>query len=144
MISATMKDRGEKLRAAVAALDGVPVTWGVDDCSAWPASWVAGVTGWEVLWPAYASEDEAHRLIDDAGGLDVLWSEIAGECGLRRRVKGEEPCLGDVGLIRTAFHDAMVGVVFAHGRTACWRHVAGVHRLSVRHQTIVAAWAVPL
>ncbi|MCF3933306.1 hypothetical protein L1787_07760 [Acuticoccus sp. M5D2P5] len=137
-----IEERGEALRSACRALDDVPVTWGVDDCSAWPASWVAAITGRDVLWPAYANEDEARDLIAAAGGLDALWQDVAADCGLRRRVKGEEPRLGDVGLIRTTHHDVMVGVVFAHARIACWRHEAGVRRLAVRHSAIVGIWEV--
>lgn len=137
---------GERLRATVAAVKDRPVTWGVDDCTTWPAQWTVDVTGRTLpQWPDYASEAEARALIDAAGGLVPLWDEAAR--ALRVPVRHEAPEPGDVGVILTGRHGP-VGVIFGHGGVAFWRSSSadgtrgGVHALTPRRVTLVRAWAV--
>lgn len=132
-------DRGARLKAECARVDGVPVTWGVDDCSTWPAQWVASETGVELDWPSFDSEETAKSVIDGAGGLREAWQSVAHQAEL---IKTRDPEVGDVGIVE---HPSIgqFGVIFLHGGAAVWRAGTGVRFLPVRRKVIFAAWEVP-
>ncbi|MEM8664211.1 MAG: hypothetical protein AAGF49_08850 [Pseudomonadota bacterium] len=134
--------RGERLRRAVDRLNHVPMTWGQDDCSMFPALWAAAITGRSAQWPRYSTEAEAHALIFEAGGLVPLWRRLADEMGLRERERGEPPLVGDVGVISTRRMGEAGGVFAEHG-VLCWRAETGVRLLAPRWQTVLAIWEVP-
>ncbi len=130
--------RSQRLAAHVAALPDRPPIHGVDDCSAWAATWVALETGRAPRLPAYATADEARRLIAAAGGLAPLWCQALAPLGL---AETGAPALGDVGVIDTS--RGAVGVIFAEGGFVFWRALRGALCLMPRPGSIVAAWHVP-
>ncbi len=130
--------RSPRLAAHVASLPDRAPIWGVDDCSAWAATWVALETGRAPRLPAYATADEARRLIAAAGGLAPLWRKALDPLGL---AETGAPVSGDVGVIRAAIGE--VGVIFAEGGFVFWRAQRGALCLAPRPETIVAAWTVP-
>lgn len=132
--------RQERLSAHVDAVADKPVAWGVDDCSAWAADWIRR-SGFALVMPSYHSEAAARRLIAKAGGLQALWSGLAGQHGF---APTWSPVLGDVGLVVTRHPDGcegVAGVIFAEGGYAFWRAEHGV--LLFRPRGFVAAWSVP-
>lgn len=141
--------RQRLLAAYTDATQGRAPVWGRDDCSTWPAQWVAEVTGRVVEWPAYETEDQAWDLIAAGGGLVPLWRDVAGAAGLRERdVALEGPQCGDVGIILTRTLGD-VGVIFGtmaglgNGPWLVWlRADTGARPMSVRRSTILAAWEV--
>ncbi|WP_011580573.1 MULTISPECIES: DUF6950 family protein [Chelativorans] len=128
MIDRVLRERGERLRAYVDAVKGKPMTWGVDDCSLWPAQWFANETGREFDWPLYSSEAEAHRIIDAEGGLVSVWNRIARQAGVMPRY-GEMPVVGDVGIIETT--RGRVGGIFTFGGGMCVRTLDGAAAIGV-------------
>lgn len=130
-------ERGRRLEAFCEAMDGKPVTYGIDDCSTWPAQWAVNETGCDLDWPEYSSREEAQALIDEAGGLAPLWDAAIGsrfeEC------HEEYPPVGSIGIIRTRLFGE-VGVIFVFAGVVCWRHETGVRVFGVRPNTIVKAW----
>lgn len=116
--------------------DGRPVEWGVDDCSAWCAAW-ARDCGHEVHLPAYASEDEAHALIDAAGGLVNVWDDVCASAGVCERIG--DPQIGDVGIIPTN-RFGPVGVIWADNGLACWR--LKTSGLWLKPRTFIKTWAI--
>ena len=68
-------DLVEPLKVYIAAAQDKPMVWGVSDCSMWAAGWVGQVCGRAVCLPQWASREEAHALIRDAGSLDALSCE---------------------------------------------------------------------
>src|SRR5690606_1964108 len=96
-----VSEREDRLRAYVEAAKGRPMQWGYDDCSPWAAQWVADITGKEISWPVYSTEDEARRIIEEGGGLPAIWKRMAREIALEE-VIGEAPRLGDVGIIESS------------------------------------------
>lgn len=136
-----MPTRAELLQAHVEAVEGQPVVWGASDCTSWAASWVLAATGRAVpMLGAYASLDEAHALIDAAGGLDVLWTQALARAAIY--LTPYEPTLGDVGIVDTASFGP-VGVIFAANGTALWRAETGTALLRPRRRNIIKAWALP-
>lgn len=136
--TAEQRGRGERLRAIVDALRGKPVEWGVDDCSTLPAQWVAEVTRREFDWPFYDTEEEAARIIADAGGLVEVWKPITRKLGLVER--HDTPEIGDIGIIDTSL--GHVGGIWLHGQTFIWRAEEGVRVLGVRSHRIVKSWQI--
>lgn len=133
--------RAELLQAHIAAVEGKPVEWGVSDCTAWAASWVLVATGKTVpRLGAYASLEEAHTLIDAAGGLDVLWTQAMAQIGIF--ATPYDPVLGDVGVVNTTSFGP-VGVIFAQDGVALWRAETGTALLRPRSRDIVKVWALP-
>jgi hypothetical protein len=128
--------RAARLQAHIEAVSGVPVAWGLSDCSAWAARWVAAESGRRLPLPAYAEEAEARALIAGAGGLTALWCGIAARAGL-----GETACpaLGDVGVLQTGAYGE-VGVIFAADGLCALRTPAGVTFL--RPRRILRAWTI--
>ena len=137
-VTAEQRRRGEMLGALVEGLKGKPCTYGVDDCSMLPAQWVADVTGREIDWPAYASREEAERMIDAAGGLVNVWLPVVRSLGLVERF--DVPEIGDIGIIETS--QGHVGGIWLHARTFIWRAEMGVRVLGVRPHRIVKVWQV--
>ena len=121
-------DRAERLRAYVEATKGKPVNWGVDDCSPWAAQWVADLTGRDIDWPVYSSEEEVVRIIEEAGSLLALWEPVTRSLGLQPIIAlGDEPRLGDVGIVESS--RGQVGGIFAAAGSFCWRAARGVRIL---------------
>lgn len=128
--------RAERLRAYVDAAQAEPVVWGVSDCSAWPAAWVAQETGRKVPLPRYGSREDAHAIIGKAGGLVHVWTAIAQRVGLSTT---QSPALGDVGVV--ALSDRDIGGIFAHDGILFVRTDAG-RVIGLRPKKILAAWSL--
>lgn len=134
--------RAELLQAHIEAVEASPVLWGESDCTSWAASWVKTATGKNVPFLAtYSSLDEAHRLIDEAGGLDVLWTQALAQIGIFSTPY--DAVLGDVGIVNTASFGP-VGVIFAKDGVALWRAETGTALLRPRRRTIIKTWALPV
>jgi hypothetical protein len=133
--------RAEQLHAFIMAVEGKAVEWGRDDCTTWAAAWVKEVTGKEVpLLGSYSTLDEAHTIIDEAGGLDVLWTMALAPLNIHETPF--EPQLGDVGIVNTS-RLGHVGVIFAQDGIALWRAIQGTALLRPRARDIVKVWALP-
>ena len=154
MITKAEKERGERLRAYVQEIRGKPAQWGVDDCSLWVAQWVANETSREFDWPDYSSEEEARRIIDEAGGLVNVWDRVTREAGLMP-IHVDKPTIGDVGIIETS--KGHVGGIFTFGGGICVRTLDGAAVLGAvgrsfpvrkgdgtweRRPVVVKAWAL--
>lgn len=132
--------RAEQLQSFVMAVEGKPVEWGQDDCTTWAAAWVKELTGKEVqMLSSYSTLEEAHTLIDEAGGLDVLWSMALAPLGIYEVIG--QPQLGDVGIVSTA-RLGNVGVIFAQDGIALWRAIKGTALLRPRARDIIKAWHI--
>lgn len=116
----------------------VPVTWGNDDCSMWPASWIYS-RGYQLDIPEYSSEGEAKAIIESYGGLASVWSQIAKSANIPAT---REPREGDVGIMRTRVLGDVGCIFVQYGMTALLRTSPGFRALPVRPQNIIAAWAV--
>lgn len=101
--------RAQRLQAFLARLEGKPVVWGKDDCSATPALWVAEETGLRVDYPAYSTEAEALALKANAGGLVPIWNDRLSRIGIYERIG--EPELGDVAVVETRLYGQLGGIV---------------------------------
>jgi hypothetical protein len=134
------EERGALLKAAVLALEGKPIEWSVDDCSSWPAQWAVDITGREFDWPVYDSREAAIALIEAAGSLEAIWSPILRKAGFAE-VHGEEPGVGDIGIVKTRTVGD-VGGIFAFGGVFCWRSERGMWFLGPKRHTIVKVWRV--
>lgn len=133
--------RADQLQAFVMAVEGKPVEWGRDDCTTWAAAWVKEITGKDVpLLGSYATLDEAHTLIDEAGGLDVLWTMALAPLGIFEALPFEAK-LGDVGIVNTS-RLGHVGVIFAQDGIALWRAIQGTALLRPRARDIVKVWHI--
>lgn len=135
-MTAEERERGERLRAFCAAVQGEPAVWGSSDCSTWPAQWVANETGREFDWPAYSSREEADAIIEREGGLVNVWERVAAQAGLIECDPDEVPPLGSVGIIETSHHGGQVGCIFAHGGIGCMRATVGHRAWGMRPYTI--------
>jgi hypothetical protein len=132
----------ELLQAHVDAVEGKSVVWGESDCTSWAASWVRTVTGKNVPFlGSYTDIETAHRLIDEAGGLDVLWNRALAQVNIVSTPY--DPILGDIGIVDTASFGP-VGVIFAQDGVALWRADTGTALLRPRRRTIIKAWALPV
>lgn len=133
--------RAELLQQHVEAVEGHPVVWGESDCTTWPAAWIERATGRKVpMLGAYSTLDDAHRLIDEAGGLDVLWTRALAQVEIFS-APIYDAALGDVGIMRTSTGN--VGVIFAADGTALWRAESGTAVIRPRAKNIVKVWALP-
>lgn len=116
--------------------NGKEVVWGVDDCTAWAAKWAEIATGDLIQLPDYASQEQAHEIIDEAGGLVDLIAQYLGfshEYG--------EPELGDIAVIETG-RSGLVTVIMLQDLTAAWRGDKGVKLFRVRPRHIKAYWKI--
>lgn len=123
-----MNERAKRLKALVESYEGIPANW--DECSVYPAQWIADELGIDVPWPSYADEAEGRAMIEAAGGLVNLWSDVAKEIGVKE-VRREPVQLGDVGVIRTSKHGQIGGVFADHGVFTC-RTTNGMRHLAPR------------
>ena len=120
------------------------VEWGIDDCSMWVATWIAGrfaSTGREIVFPAYGSEAEARQIIDAAGGLANVWAEVAAVNGIqpvRDSIRA-----GDVGIINTFLHGDVGCIFMKYGAVAAIRSDPGYRMIGIREKHVVAAWRLP-
>ena len=120
---------------------GAPMQWGVDDCSMFPARWVAELLGRNVDVPSYATDGEAREIIAIHGGLARVWSWIAGRAGIFE-VEPSRVRAGDIGVIKT-FASGDVGAIFIkYGTVALIRTETGFRMLGIRERNIIAAWRV--
>lgn len=117
-----------------------PVTWGLDDCCAAPALWVARATGTPLDYPVYDSHEEAYALIEGTkGGLIGLWEDVLAPVGLRVT---DRPKLGDIGIVMMG-EVPQRGCIFANDGIAYFRRYdAGWHPLRPRPRTILKVWSV--
>ncbi|HEU4986857.1 MAG TPA: hypothetical protein VFT89_07310 [Rhizobiaceae bacterium] len=109
-----------RLQAFLERHEGVPVTWGKDDCSAVFAPWLAE-NGVLVKLPVYSSKEEAHALIRKNGGLVATWDLVL--YGTLPERFGM-PQLGDIAVIDTRLLGE-VGVICAAGGICAWRKETG-------------------
>ena len=126
----------QKLADFLAGFDGKPVVWGRDDCSAVPYLWLRE-NGFQARLPNYSSRDEAHALIDEAGGLINIWDICMAGTGIGSRRGGPE--LGDIAVIDTR-RFGPIGVICAAGGICCWRKEGGFFWLVPR--SYLKVWAV--
>ena len=134
--------RADLLQAHIEAVEGKPVVWGESDCTSWAAAWVRAATGAKVpILGAYTSLDEAHTLIDEAGGLDVLWTRALAQIDIFPTPY--DPILGDVGVVNTS-RFGPVGVIFGQDGIALWRADNGTGLLRPRRRDIIKVWALPV
>lgn len=145
--------RGERLRAFVEAAQGKPA--GFDECSTWPAQWVANETGRAFDWPVFAARADMDTYIAEAGGLVAVWDRFARIVAVPERYVTDEAAVGDVGIIETS--GGRVGGIFSHHGVFCWRAENGVNLIGVggrsfpmrtvegweRRPVVVKAWQVP-
>ncbi|WP_315920452.1 DUF6950 family protein [Mesorhizobium sp. SP-1A] len=132
-------DLAAMLQAHIEAVEGKPVVWGESDCTSWAASWVEKVTGDKPPFLAgYSSLEQAHALIDEAGGLDVLWGRSLSTIGIFSK-PDYAAALGDIGIVDTASFGP-VGVIFAQDGVALWRADNGTALLRPRSRNIVKVW----
>ena len=125
--AAEIMERGEAIRRLADSLAGKPVVWGPDgdDCCQLPLQWVVSwrerMTGIcpDVEAPAYDNREEAHAIIDAAGGLAKVWEPICGQLGLEPLGPADIPIVGDVGIMRMSTTE--VGGIFLHGGLLLWR-----------------------
>lgn len=133
--------RAEQLQAFVDAVEGRPVEWGISDCTSWCAAWVQAIAGKQVPFlGTYSTLDEAHVLIDEAGGLDVLWTQALSRVNIY--ASPYPPLLGDVGIVNTS-RLGPVGVIFAQDGIALWRADQGTALLRPRPRDIIKSWPLP-
>lgn len=134
--------RAALLQTHIEAVEGKPVEWGANDCTSWAAEWVLAATGIVVPFHgSYSSLEDAHRLIDEACGLDVLWTRALAQVNIYSTPY--DPVLGDIGIVDTASFGP-VGVIFAQDGVALWRADAGTALLRPRRRTIIKTWALPI
>jgi hypothetical protein len=96
------------LDAFAREMDGRPVSWGENDCSAAPALWLRRL-GWKVALPIYRSREEAHAIIAAHGSLAATWENCISGSGMAVRIG--EPQLGDVAVIETRLFGQIGGIV---------------------------------
>jgi len=121
-VSAPTSDRADKLAAFLESLHDKPVTWGRDDCTAAPAAWVEVAIGRHVPVPPYVTKEAAHALIEQAGDLAALWTDVLAKVDLHET--GGIPKLGDIGVIELKSM-GQVGCIFAAGGVAAIRAETG-------------------
>lgn len=117
-----------------------PWEWGEHDCCTFAAGWAMlcghadPMAGWR---GAYSSEEEARRIMEDAGGLVVLWSAALAALS---RPEGE-PQQGDIGICNVIGEDGPTanGGIFTGGR---WSFLAprGLCVLRVEPSNVTKVW----
>lgn len=146
--------RGERLRAFVEAAKGVPAS--VDDCSAWPAQWVANEGGRDFDWPRFDDLAAMEAYVAEGGGLVAVWERFAPAAGIAERYMVDDTAVGDIGIIET--RGGRVGGIFSHAGVFCWRTQSGVNLIGVggrsfwernaageweQRPVVVKVWQVP-
>jgi hypothetical protein len=124
----------DKISDFINSYDGKQVIWGVDDCTAWAAKWAELSTGKSIQLPDYSNQEQAHEIIDNAGGLVELIEEYLGFA----QIYGE-PTIGDIAVIETG-RSGLVTVLMLQNGVAAWRADQGVRLFSVRQRHIKAYW----
>lgn len=124
---AFLRERGQRLRAFVKAVEGQPANF--DECSTWPARWVAEITGREFDWPCFPDEGAMREYLNAIGGLPNLWSGVASRLGIPE-IGIDEPLIGDVGIIETQ-RSGLVGGIFGAGGAIFVRSSCGAAALGV-------------
>lgn len=109
--------RADRLRVFLSRLEGKPVVWGRDDCSAAPALWWSEETGIPVRLPVYSSKEEADAIRNRMGGLSEAWQQVADQVGAVERfwTLQSPPEVGDVGIVRTRLYGEIGGICGAGG-----------------------------
>lgn len=131
------KSRAARLRAWCAVHEDRPVLWGVDDCTSFAARWVERETGQSVARATFNSQEQAKRLMAEAGGLERLWRDCMAQSGF---AETGLPAQGDVGLVHTDRYGP-VGVIFTIEQIAIWRTLTGVRLFKPRG--FVCAFRIP-
>jgi hypothetical protein len=129
--------RDERLRSFLATVRDTPFIWGESDCCSFALQWIERETGRTIEAPSYRTEDEAHRLIVDAGGLAPLLRPIAQRGGLAE-CSNPEP--GDVGVIKLGNRE--FAAIFVHGGIAVVRTIDAWRFLPTRAKDILAVWSM--
>lgn len=127
----------DALKDFVEGIAGQGVTWGVDDCSAWPCAWIEKRLGCTIDRPIANDSDDALRIIKQHGGLVELWQFIVSELLMPTYA----PKSGDVGVV--ALSSGAIGCIFRSPDSAFIRTESGARVLTVFPRHIKAAWAVP-
>lgn len=131
-----MNELSEKLRTHIDAANERDMIWGVDDCTAWVAAWLETALDTSIERPRWTTREEAMQLIDAAGSLEALWSDVLCNAGL---YETGDPQEGDVGLIRSSKGD--VGGIFLYGGYFAWRgEPRGIAIL--RPRLILRSWSI--
>ncbi|WP_174804340.1 DUF6950 family protein [Martelella limonii] len=125
----------------IAQWSETPITWGVDDCSAFAALWIKDARGIDVPLPQWSSRKEAKRLIAEAGSLYALWQEALAKSHIYE-IPIHRVRTGDVGILNTTISGPVGGIFFAYGGGFASRFNDGVKRLPVRPANVIAAWSV--
>lgn len=112
--------------------------WGKDDCTMLPAKWLAHYLGLPLPDIQYSTDAEAHAIIEDRGGLVVVWDDWLSSHGVRERIG--EPKMGDVAIIDTRLH-GHVGGICASGRVLLMRTDKGGVTFFGPVRKFVKVWA---
>lgn len=126
----------KKLEDFINSYNKKEVVWGDDDCTAWAAKWVEIATGKHIELPPYSAQEQAHEIIDQAGGLVDLITQYLGF----PQMYGE-PKLGEIAVIETA-RSGLVTVIMLQNYAAVWRGDTGVKSFRVRPNYIKAYWKI--
>lgn len=126
----------KKLEDFINAYNEKDVVWGEDDCTAWAAKWVEIATSKRIELPPYQTQEQAHEIINEAGGLVELVNQYLGFS-----YKYGEPELGDIAVIETA-RSGLVTVIMLQNFAAVWRGDTGVKAFRVRPSFIKAYWKI--
>lgn len=131
--------RLERLKNLTQYMENKPVVWGEDDCTMTPCRWVADETGFDLYTIDYSTKEEAHKLIEEKGGLLSIWEKTLSP----HLVKNfGMPNIGDVAIIDTRLF-GHVGMIFSEYGMSLWRSENGMKFMSPRKHTIVSCWSVP-
>lgn len=114
-----------------------PFVWGSNDCCLFAADWVLRCTGVDLAATfrgTYSSPLVAHRIINESGGIETLWSEHAEKMGAKRipsaqawrgdvaiRDGGKGDCLGVVVGTQAAFVSESGLLFYPVESCRCWR-----------------------
>lgn len=129
----------EKMDAFLAEIAGSPLVWGESDCTMQAHNWVVHSTGVQPNTIQYSSEQEAHRLIEEKGGLENIWFEAMSP-HFRQVAQAN---YGDVGIIGLT-GGKKVGCIFVAGGAAVLRTHNGTQFLSPTQKYIHQIWGLGL
>jgi hypothetical protein len=135
----TINLRAERLRNFCEERRDVPAVWGTDDCTMFAADWIERETGIALPRPVYATKEEAHAQIAQAGSLMAVWG-AALPSSFRRT---ESPVAGDIGIVDTMGYGP-VGVIWTRPAICAWRTLTGVRIWSPNPNYVLASWALPV
>jgi hypothetical protein len=126
----------QKLMQFLSSFEGKSVVWGYDDCSACQYLWLRA-NGHSPEFPEYSSQEEAHQLVKEAGGMVPLYDQLLIGTAIQERFSTPE--VGDIAVIDTRLLGE-VGVICGAGGICCWRKEGGFFWLAPR--SFKKVWAV--